>query len=351
MKKVLILLLSIMASSMMLHAQLKINNQGKIALGDTTAVSSAQMIALTAGAGNQIGVLGVARANTESSSFGTIIGRSYGVMGVAGGGSSVYNYGVYGQLKNSAKGAGVVGTTTSSSLTFNSRHAGYFNGTVYCSSSMTATSFTTSSDMRIKKGISEINSKALTNILRLNPVQYTWDKDQYAKVTSSNREDLDEFLDDKVHYGLLAQEVRELFPDLVYGDEKEGLLSINYTELIPILIQSIQELSAQLSELQNESKRKMSTLSEKENTAILYQNSPNPFSEKTQINYCLPESVVDARLYVYDMSGNQLGEYTLNERGDGTLTISASEYHAGMYLYSLIADGKEIDTKRMILTK
>jgi hypothetical protein len=32
-------------------------------------------------------------------------------------------------------------------------------------------------------------------------------------------------------------------------------------------------------------------------------------------------------------------------------TIQGSEFQAGMYLYSLIADGKEVDTKRMILTK
>jgi len=33
------------------------------------------------------------------------------------------------------------------------------------------------------------------------------------------------------------------------------------------------------------------------------------------------------------------------------LTISGSELNAGMYFYSLIADGKEVDTKKMILTK
>ncbi|MDR1370842.1 MAG: hypothetical protein LBJ72_12070 [Dysgonamonadaceae bacterium] len=37
--------------------------------------------------------------------------------------------------------------------------------------------------------------------------------------------------------------------------------------------------------------------------------------------------------------------------GDQTLTISGSELRAGTYLYALIADGKKVDTKRMILTK
>jgi hypothetical protein len=38
-------------------------------------------------------------------------------------------------------------------------------------------------------------------------------------------------------------------------------------------------------------------------------------------------------------------------RGTGNITVQGSEFKAGMYLYALIADGKVIDTKRMILTK
>ena len=35
----------------------------------------------------------------------------------------------------------------------------------------------------------------------------------------------------------------------------------------------------------------------------------------------------------------------------GSVEIKAAGLNAGMYLYSLIADGQEVDTKRMILTK
>jgi hypothetical protein len=51
------------------------------------------------------------------------------------------------------------------------------------------------------------------------------------------------------------------------------------------------------------------------------------------------------------MNGVQLKSYPVVERGKGNLTIQGSEFSAGMYLYALIADGKVIDTKRMILTK
>ena len=49
------------------------------------------------------------------------------------------------------------------------------------------------------------------------------------------------------------------------------------------------------------------------------------------------------------MQGNQISKHVLT-RDQHQLTISANEMQPGMFLYSLIVDGKEIDTKRMILT-
>ena len=43
--------------------------------------------------------------------------------------------------------------------------------------------------------------------------------------------------------------------------------------------------------------------------------------------------------------------FALTGSGAGVQTIHGYELHAGMYLYSLIADNQLIDTKRMILTK
>ncbi|HOV83733.1 MAG TPA: hypothetical protein PLE52_02795 [Paludibacteraceae bacterium] len=46
-----------------------------------------------------------------------------------------------------------------------------------------------------------------------------------------------------------------------------------------------------------------------------------------------------------------LKSYSIKEKEKSNITIQGSELNAGMYLYALIADGKVIDTKRMILTK
>jgi hypothetical protein len=51
------------------------------------------------------------------------------------------------------------------------------------------------------------------------------------------------------------------------------------------------------------------------------------------------------------MNGLQVDEYPISSFGIGSVIVSAGHLEAGMYLYSLIADGQVIDTKRMILTK
>ncbi|MGB4414985.1 MAG: T9SS type A sorting domain-containing protein, partial [Paludibacter sp.] len=84
---------------------------------------------------------------------------------------------------------------------------------------------------------------------------------------------------------------------------------------------------------------------------ILDKNIPNPFNTSTTIGYYLPTMTANASIYVYDMNGIQLKSYPITEKGKGNVIIQGSELNAGMYLYALIADGKVIDTKRMILTK
>jgi hypothetical protein len=41
----------------------------------------------------------------------------------------------------------------------------------------------------------------------------------------------------------------------------------------------------------------------------------------------------------------------LVDKGNGTLHVYASNLSTGIYMYSLIADGKVIDTKKMVCTK
>ena len=83
----------------------------------------------------------------------------------------------------------------------------------------------------------------------------------------------------------------------------------------------------------------------------LMQNTPNPFSQNTKIGYYLPTDTREATIRVYDMNGAEIAVYPIVSFGQGELTINGGTFRAGMYLYSLIADGQLVDTKQMILTK
>lgn len=137
-------------------------------------------------------------------------------------------------------------------------------------------------------------------------------------------------------------------------EDGRGYLSINYIELIPLLVGKINQLSEKVEKLSNQESAKNPLYKESIQPSIvakLYQNNPNPFNQSTVIKYDLPLETSQANLYIYDMTGAQIAAYNITEFGSSSITISAGNLKAGMYLYSLIADGQIIDTKQMILTK
>jgi hypothetical protein len=51
------------------------------------------------------------------------------------------------------------------------------------------------------------------------------------------------------------------------------------------------------------------------------------------------------------MNKTLLKTIPVNQKVKGNVTINANEFAAGMYLYSLITDGRIVDTKQMLLTE
>ena len=85
--------------------------------------------------------------------------------------------------------------------------------------------------------------------------------------------------------------------------------------------------------------------------ARLEQNAPNPFNQNTMINYSLPEKAGNAVINITDMNGKVIKTVALTEKGKGQLVLEAGQLAAGTYRYSLIVNGKLLDTKKMVLTK
>jgi len=86
------------------------------------------------------------------------------------------------------------------------------------------------------------------------------------------------------------------------------------------------------------------------NKLMIYQNSPNPFSDKTDINFSSPVKS-NYNFTVSDMLGKIVySEVFSAKEGRNIITFSADELHAGLYLYRL-SNGKECITKKMTVYK
>lgn len=84
---------------------------------------------------------------------------------------------------------------------------------------------------------------------------------------------------------------------------------------------------------------------------ILYQNTPNPFGNKTNVSYYIHDMKVGAYIAVYDMKGLEMSRYDITQKGDGTVTINSDGMLSGLYTYSLVVDNRIVDTKKMVLSK
>lgn len=98
------------------------------------------------------------------------------------------------------------------------------------------------SDRRLKTKIGPL-PYGLNDLMEMQPVRYNWKEDAM----------------ENPKIGLLAQTVKGIIPEVVSGDESKEHLGMNYAELVPVLIKSIQEQQAQLEKLKLELARLQET--------------------------------------------------------------------------------------------
>jgi hypothetical protein len=81
---------------------------------------------------------------------------------------------------------------------------------------------------------------------------------------------------------------------------------------------------------------------------LLAQNVPNPFTGNTSIAYYVPETAGQAHIKIANATGVALfmAEVRL---GNGVLEVDATQLAAGTYSYTLMVDGKVVDTKLMVI--
>ena len=393
MKKLLFSISLMMLIASNVSAQLKVNSNGKVTIASSENFASANLtigynpLKATKYANLGVGLYSSNESNGLTSNSYGIIGRAVatndfqlkpasciaiGVMGVAENSTSGYSFGISGLLNNSSRGAAIYGSWNNSALNVKGKYAGYFNGDTHVNGTLSAKSLIIPSVTTLGADAEEFDEEddVLGKIQEMNVVSYNDDMDSDSKDSEESIELLTDAVNSiaitakggnpRRHYGLLAQDLQRVYPDLVH-EGQDGSLGINYVELVPILIRSIQELKAELDYVKgNSSRMEARSVSLEDETTdvlsstihrnVLYQNTPNPFKEQTVIRFKLADNVQNASICIFDMTGKMLKKLPISSDME-SVSIGGYELGEGMFLYSMIINGQMIDTKRMVISK
>ena len=88
------------------------------------------------------------------------------------------------------------------------------------------------SDLRLKHHIAEISTTAHGDLRAIKPVSFAYKSD------ATNRR----------HYGVLAQDVEGVFPELVENN-LDGYKTVNYQELVPLMLAKMHHMQEQIDRL------------------------------------------------------------------------------------------------------
>lgn len=233
-------------------------------------------------------------------------------------------------------------------------------GNVFCSGMYQG------SDRRLKENVGELKY-GLDQIMAMNTVTYTYKKEL-------------QFDDSNQKFGVMAQDLQEIMPELVssfeherYNEDgsvmdKEKYLMIDNDALKYVLVNAIQEQQAMIQD-QADRIDELETMVKGGDygnvdgtilnqvaingydTAELAQNVPNPFNGETTIDYVIPTDASNATINIYNLDGKMLKSISLDHQGKGQLRVTAEDIPSGSYSYQLVVDGRSIDTKKMVISK
>ena len=167
--------------------------------------------------------------------------------------------------------------------------------------------------------------------------------------------------------GFIAQEVEKAANETGYDfngvhkpETDNDHYSLAYSQFVVPLVKAVQEQQVMIEKLQKEVEElkkgpapdlKVNTetveLSDN-NNIVLNQNVPNPFAQQTSISYNIPASAASAQILFYGMDGRLMKTANLIGKGKGILNVYANDLSSGSYMYSLVVDGKLIDTKKLV---
>lgn len=213
------------------------------------------------------------------------------------------------------------------------------------------------SDARAKENVKTLTT-GLDAILNLRPVTYQWKKSDATplvaniSIASETDSTMEAFgpSEENTQYGFLAQEVENVIPEAVKTDE-DGHKMINYTAIIPMLVQAIQELQSTV-ELQEQKIQQLSTHSLLKGNAVTNKYkilgcTPNPTNGNVTISTQLDTEAKTAVLVIRSLTGTE--EMRVNVSNDSpSVNVNASTLSTGMHIVTLYVNDVVCDSARLV---
>ena len=92
------------------------------------------------------------------------------------------------------------------------------------------------------------------------------------------------------------------------------------------------------------------SLNENPKIQVLLQNNPNPFNDKSEIQFSAEDNGI-AQFKVYNMIGTVVLQYDIAvKKGLNKLMLDSKDFDSGVYFYSLV-NGNNAFTRKMIVKK
>lgn len=204
----------------------------------------------------------------------------------------------------------------------------------------------------------------LDYILGLNVVEYNMKMPHQESLKYLSEEDREAYIkqweenNGQLRYGLLPEELEAIFPSLVIHFDN-GDFGINYLDIIPILISCIQELKVQL-DARTETivdimmSRGTGTTEAREVRAAigntLLSAAPTSVGEPALVRFLLTDDASNAYIAVTDMGGRLITKMPVSP-SETSASVGSGILGEGIYLCTLIVNGENVGTKRLVKTK
>lgn len=210
-----------------------------------------------------------------------------------------------------------------------------------------ANSTINTSDINAKTNIQDLKY-GINDVMKLRPVTYNWKEN-----------------DNGTRIGFIAQELEQVIGEVVVNEE--GKYGVRYTEIIPVLVSGIkqqQEIittqNQRIDQLEKEMEE-IKALLKNQGGAQPSQQSPastgsmnvvpNPTYGKTTVNYTIGGDYANASVIVYNELGQKMGEYTITQKGNGSVEVDATSFAGGAYFCKLVVDENIREVKKFIVSK